>query len=152
GHEDVGFDAGSGGVGGEGAGGIAGRRDGDLFDAQLNAHGDGAGESASLEGGGGVEAFVLDPEELGSDAGSDAGGGDEGRPAFAEGDDGGGGGGQDRGVAPHVGGSGGDVATGPAVADDVEIVADEERASTGAEVIGGIGRIAGITETAFQVR
>ena len=62
GHEDVGFDLGGGGVGGEGSGGVSGGGDGELFQAEMASHGDGGGESSGFEGAGGVEAFVLDKD------------------------------------------------------------------------------------------
>ena len=103
GHEEVGVDAGGGGVGGEGTGGVAGGGDGEVFEAVVGGHGDGHAEAAGLEGAGGVVAFFLD-EEAGVAAGADHGG-----PAFAEGDGGDGtdgGGGEDVAVAPHAEGGG----------------------------------------------
>ena len=79
-HEDVGFDAGGGGVGGEGSGGVAGGGNGEVLEAVMLGHGDGEAEAAGFEGAGGVGALFLD-EEAGVALAVE-----HGSPAFAEGD------------------------------------------------------------------
>ena len=83
-HEDVRFHSGGCGIGSEGAGGISSGGDGDFAYSEFGAHGYGTGESASLEAGGRVETFVLEPEILGADALAGAGGGEQGRHALAK--------------------------------------------------------------------
>ncbi len=95
-HEDVGFDAGGSGVGGERACGVAGGRDGELLQSVMAGHGDGQREAARLEGAGGVGAFFFEIHVAVAAAV------EHGRPALAEGD------GLDVGqhgaIAPHAGG------------------------------------------------
>ena len=62
GHEDVGFDIRGGGVGGESAGGVSGRGDGQLFQSEMAGHGDGGGKSASFERASRIQAFVFDED------------------------------------------------------------------------------------------
>ena len=81
-HEDVGGDAGGGGVGGEGSGGVACAGDGEVLEAVVFGHGDGEAEAAGFEGAGGVGAFFLDVKAGVALAV------EHGRPAFAEGDGG----------------------------------------------------------------
>ena len=59
-HEDVGFESGGGGVGGERSGGVSGRRDREFLQTEVTRHGDRGGESSGFERSGGIEAFVLD--------------------------------------------------------------------------------------------
>ena len=67
GDEDVGLQAGRGGVGGDGVGEVAGRGAGDGVEAELARLGDGDGDDAVLERVGRVGGVVLDPE-LAADA------------------------------------------------------------------------------------
>ena len=62
GDEDVGVEAGGGGVGGDGVGEVAGRGAGDGLEAELLRLGDGDGDDPVLEGVGRVGGVVLDPE------------------------------------------------------------------------------------------
>ena len=59
-HEDMGFHAGGGGVGGKGSCSIAGGRDGQLLETKVARHGDSGRQAARFERTGGIEAFVLD--------------------------------------------------------------------------------------------
>ena len=79
-HEDVGGDAGGGGVGSERAGGVACTGDGEVLEAVVFGHGDGEAEAAGLEGAGGVGSLLLDVEAGVPLAVEHRG------PAFAEGD------------------------------------------------------------------
>ena len=150
-HEDVRFDSGRGGIGGHGAGGIARGGNRHLADAEFDAHRDGAGKAARFEGAGGIEALVLDPEVVGADARAQAPGAHQRRPAFAERDDRRFGRRQHGRIPPHVGGAAGDIAPQPAMADDVQIVADQQRTAAGAE-IGNRRRIVFVAaQAAFQM-
>ena len=59
-HEDMGFQPGPGGVGGQRAGRVAGRGNGQFFHPEFFGHGHGHGHAAGLERGGRVERFVFD--------------------------------------------------------------------------------------------
>ena len=132
GHEDVGFEAGGGGVGGEGSGGVSGGGDGEFFQAEVARHGNAGGQAAGFERAGGVEAFVLD-----EDAGKLAAG-EHGSETFAERD--GIGFGKDGVVAPHGGGASGEVRGGKISLDRGEIVAGIENASVfGTDGLGTSG-------------
>ena len=78
GHEDVGFESGGGGVGGEGSGGVSGGWNRQLLQAEVAGHGYAGGQAAGFERSGGIQAFVLDV-----DVGIFAAG-EHGREAFAE--------------------------------------------------------------------
>ena len=151
-HENMRFDAGRGRIGGERAGGVSGRGDRHLLDAQFDAHRDGAGEPARLERGGGVQAFVLHPERFGAHARAQTLRADERRPAFAQRDDGTLGGGQNRRVSPHGGRAVRDIAPPPAHADGIEIVADQQRSAAAAQILHGSGLEPLLTQAAFQMR
>jgi hypothetical protein len=150
GHEDVGFNAGGCGVGGDGSTGVACGGDGDFLDAVVAGHGDGEGQAAGLEGAGGVGAFLLEEDVRVAAAG------EHGGPALAEGY------GVDRRknglVAPHagpgfIGARGADgVASGEALGGG-EVVADVECAGAGgADGLGGGGVDVGVAAGAFEVR
>ena len=78
-HEDVGRDAGGGGVGCEGSGGVACAGDGKVLEAIVFGHGDGEAEAAGFECAGGVGSLLFDIEAGVALAVN------EGSPTFAEG-------------------------------------------------------------------
>jgi hypothetical protein len=130
-HEDVGLDSRGGGVGGEGAGGVAGGGRGELLQSIMASHGDGHGHAAGFEAAGGIVGFFFNVE-----AGI-AAAGKHGRPALAEGD--GGGVGEDIGVAPH-GGLGAAGGAGCGLLQRIEVIADVERSGAGgADGLGSVG-------------
>ena len=143
GHEDVGFDARSGGVGGEGAGGVAGGGCGELLQSIMAGHGDGHGHAAGFEAAGGIVGFFFNVE-----AGI-AAAGKHGRPAFAEGD--GVGVGEDIGVTPH-GGFGAAGGAGCCVLQGIEVIADVEGSGAGgADGLGSVGGDVLMAAGAFEV-
>ena len=96
-HEDMGFDSGGGGICGEGSGGIAGRRDGEILQAVMARHRDGGRETASLEGAGGIQALVLSDDVGILAAGQHGGEAFTQRDRFDVG--------ENLLIAPHVGGA-----------------------------------------------
>ena len=148
-HEDVGGDAGGGGVGCEGSGGVACAGDGKVLEAIVFGHGDGEAEAAGFEGAGGIGSLLLDIEAGVALAL------EEGGPAFAEGD--GGYVGKNACVAPHAeaggggGSAGGDFIAYCSLFELVHVVADiEGAAAEGAEGLGGVGGKVVVTAGAFE--
>ena len=135
------------------AGGIASRGNGDLPDSQLNRHGEGGGKATSLEGPGGVQPLVLDPELLGAQPAAKLLRAYERRETLAQRHDGlRVGNGQHRRVAPHIRAGAGEPIAVPVFPDGPEIVANIKRSSARAEVMDLPSLVTLATQAAFKVR
>ncbi len=148
-HEDVGFDAGSGGIGGESAGCVTGGGDRQFFQAVVASHGDGECESACFEGAGGIGAFFFEKNSGMAAAAKHR------RPAFSERD--GINGGENGAVTPHAGpgrsrGLGYSGVAGGRTVERTKIVTNVQRAlAFGAESLRAFGGESGITARAFEI-
>ena len=136
GNEDAGLEAEARGLGGDGVGEVAGRGAADGGEAELLRVGEGDGDDAILEGERReADGVVLDVEIVGADALAEVFGADERGEAYGQigleafGD------GQEGGVAPDVGGAGGDVLAGEVAAGGFEVVGDFE----GGQAVGAGG-------------
>ena len=83
-HEDVGLGAGAGGVRGDRAAGVTGRRYGEPGHAELHGPRHGGGQSARLERRGGIDPLVLDQQIRAAQSSSQSAGPDDGREALAQ--------------------------------------------------------------------
>ena len=136
GDEDAGLEAEAGGLGGDGVGEVAGGGAADGVEAELARVGEGDGDDAIFEAEGReADGVVFDVEVGCADALAEILCADERGEAYGEvgleafGD------GEESGVAPDVGGAGGDVFLGEDAADGFEVVGDFE----GGETVGAGG-------------
>ena len=105
----------------------------------------------ALNDAGGIEPFVLHPKRFRADARAQTAGPHQRRPALAQRDDRRFGRRQHRRVAPHVRRTVGHIAPRPAVPDDSEIVAHQQRSAARAQVGHRRRIILGAAEAAFQM-
>ncbi len=147
GDEDVGFEAGGGGVGGDGVGEVAGGGAGDGGETEFLGAAEGDADDAVLEGEGGVvDGVVFDPEFADAEGAREAVGFDEGRGADFEADGRFMGDGKEFPEAPHTFGPGLNDGAGHGLLDALVIVNDFE----GAEIeVADMGGGEGIFAAAF---